>query len=189
MHGNQFTIDNNDNVVPHIVDKPMTIQAAQRQINAILAGCTTASSITEFTNQAKLEYDAFFAPTKTTDRTVQPSSAPMYTKNDDHDAFLCHRWNKANTNKATITPSTTKPTPAAATPTYQKSYAPTEIPVKDDPSVTPTLETLCTHNTCSLHQTNIDTNVILNITLWNQPIVQYQMPIQLFAYTYTHNRF
>jgi hypothetical protein len=33
MHGNQFTIDDNDNVVPY-VDKPMTILAAQRQMNA-----------------------------------------------------------------------------------------------------------------------------------------------------------
>ena len=40
MHGNQCTIDDNDNVVPYD-NKPMTLQAAQRQINAILAGCTT----------------------------------------------------------------------------------------------------------------------------------------------------
>lgn len=44
MHGNQFSIDNNDNVVPYkYYDTPMTIQAAQQQINAILAGYSTAS--------------------------------------------------------------------------------------------------------------------------------------------------
>ena len=109
---------------------------------------------------------------------------PMYAKNDDHDTFLCHRWNKANTNKNTITPSTTKPTPAAATPTYQKSSAPIEIPVKDDPSVTPTLETLCTIDTRSSDPTYNNTDAIINITIWNQPIVQCRMPIR----STIHNR-
>tara|TARA_B110001450_G_scaffold226870_1_gene225874 strand:+ start:188 stop:334 length:147 start_codon:yes stop_codon:yes gene_type:complete len=45
MHGNQFSIDNNDNVVPYkYYDTPMTIQAAQQQINAILSGRTTATA-------------------------------------------------------------------------------------------------------------------------------------------------
>ena len=56
MHGNQFTIDDNDNVVPYD-DKRLTLQAAQRQINAILAGCTSASSIKEFTNQTERKHD------------------------------------------------------------------------------------------------------------------------------------
>ena len=60
-------------------------------------------------------------------------------------------------------------------------YAPIGIPIKDDPSVTPTLETLCTLDTCSSHSTNIDTDAILRITIWNQPIVQYRMPIRPFA--------
>ena len=68
----------------------MTLQAAQQQINAILAGCTTASSIKKFTNQAECKRDEFFLP-KTTDRTVPvtPSSTPTYA-NDNHDAFLHH---------------------------------------------------------------------------------------------------
>ena len=118
---------------------------------------------------------------------VPPSSAPRYAKNDDHDAFLCHRWNKANTNKKTntISPSTTKPTPAVATPTYQKAYATSiKIPVKDDPSVTPTLETLCTVDTRSSYPTyNNNTDAILKITIWNQPIIQYRMPIWPFSST------
>ena len=182
LYDNTFTIDDNDNISPYDDDddnnnKPMTIEAAQRQINALLAGRTSASSIKTFTNQAKREYDEFFL-SKTADytRPVPPSPAPTtYAKNCDHDAFLFHRWNKANTNKNTntISPSTTKPTPAAATHTYQKAYAPIEIPAKDDSSVTPTLETLCTLDTCPLDPTYNDTDAILNITIWNQPIVQH----------------
>ena len=150
------------------------------------AALLAPSSIKAFTNQAKHKYDAFFLP-KTAASMVPPSSAPRYAKNDDHDAFLCHRWNKANTNKKTntISPSTTKPTPAVATPTYQKAYATSiKIPVKDDPSVTPTLETLCTVDTLSSYPTyNNNTDAILKITIWNQPIIQYRMPIWPFSST------
>ena len=48
MHGIRFTIDDNANVIPDdVVDeaKPMTIQAARRQLNAIINGCITARSI------------------------------------------------------------------------------------------------------------------------------------------------
>ena len=86
----------------------------------------------------------------------------------------------------TISPSTTKPTPAATSATTGKTtaYAPIEIPFKDDPSVTPTLETLCTLATCSSDPTYDDTdNAILNITVWNQPIVQYRMPLRPFVST------
>ena len=58
-----------------------------------------------------------------------------------------------------------------------------KTPVKDDPSATPTLKTPCTLNTCSLHSTKITNDAILSITIWNQPIVQYRMPIQPFAST------
>ena len=184
MYGNAFKINDDDNIIPYDdddADKPVTIQAAQRQINAILAGRTTTGSINDFTSQAKREYDEFFSPNKTANRTVPPSSAPtMYAKNNDHDAFLYNRWNK---NTTTISPSTTKPTPTAAAATTGKTtaYAPIEIPVKDDPSVTPTLETLCTLDTCSSDPTYNDTDAILNITIWNQPIVQYRMPIRPFV--------
>ena len=174
MHGNPFTIDDNDNMVPYD-EKPMTLQDAQRQINAILAGCTTASSIKAFATQAKHKHDEFFLP-KTAACTVPVTlyySTPTYAKNDDHDAFLYHRRNKVNT----ISPRTTKSIPAATNGKTTAS-APIEIPVKDDPSITPTLETLSTLDTRSLHPTNIDTDAILSITIWNQPIVQYQMPIQ-----------
>ena len=48
MHGIRFTIDDNANVIlDDVVDdaKPMTIQAARRQLNAIINGCITARSI------------------------------------------------------------------------------------------------------------------------------------------------
>ena len=190
MHGNQFTIDDNGNMVPYAYDdKPLTLQAAQRQINAILAGCTTASSITKYTDQAKRENDEFFLPKNTnTDRTrpATPSPAPTkYAKTNNHDAFLYHRWNRSDRHKntTTINPSTTKPTPAAATTGKTTAYAPIEIPIKDDPSVTPTLETLCTLDTRSSDPTYNDTDVILNITIWNQPIVPYRMPIRPLAAT------
>ena len=117
MHGNQFSIDNNDNVVPYEYhDTPMTIQATQQQINAILSGRTTAtataSSIMAFTNQAKRKYDEFFPPNKNDDYIIpvlSPSSTSMYTKNDDHNACLYHRWNRSNKN--TNNTDTTKPAP------------------------------------------------------------------------------
>ena len=48
MYGNTITIDDNNNIIPYDDDdeddvKPITIQAAQRQINAILASRTTCS--------------------------------------------------------------------------------------------------------------------------------------------------
>ena len=49
----------------------------------------------------------------------------------------------------------------------------------DDPSVMPTLDTISTLvDTPSSHPTNIDNDTILSITIWNQPIVQYQLPIR-----------
>ena len=55
MHSsNRFKISENDNVISYDDDEKLTTtQAVQRQINAILTKCTTASSIKEFTNQAK----------------------------------------------------------------------------------------------------------------------------------------
>ena len=182
MYGNQYTITDNDIVPCDNDDKPRTIQAAQREINAILAGRTSTSSIEDFTSQAKREYDGFFLPNKNAGRTLPaiPFPAPTtYAKNDDHDAYLHHRWNRSNRNKNTTTtsPSTTKPA-AAATATTGKTTAYAPIEIKDDPSVTPTLETLCTLDTCSSDPTYNDTDAILNITIWNQPIVQYKVPIQ-----------
>ena len=45
-------------------NKPMTINASSTttKINAILAGCNTANSIKEFTNDAKRKYGGFFPP-------------------------------------------------------------------------------------------------------------------------------
>ena len=95
MYGNKYNLNDDDNIIPYDDDddddKPMTIQAAQRQINAILAGRTTTSSIKAFTKQAKRKHDEFFFP-KTAARTI-----PAYT-NNDHDAYLHHRWNRSNRN-------------------------------------------------------------------------------------------
>ena len=183
MYGNKFTIDDNDNITPYADDdndKPVTIQTAQRQINAILAGRTNTSAITAFTNQAQREYDEFFLR-KNVNRTLPAASAPVpttYAKNDDHGAFLYHRWNTATTNKnSTIRPCTNKPRTAGNSKTV--AHAPINIPVKDDPSITPTLETLCTVDTRSSDPTYNDTaDAILNITIWNQPIVQYKVPLR-----------
>ena len=68
MYGNRYTIDKNDSAILYEDgdnDKPMTIQAAQRQINAIPAGCNTDSSIKEFTDRAKQEYTKFFSRNQT----------------------------------------------------------------------------------------------------------------------------
>ena len=50
------------------------------------------------------------------------------------------------------------------------------VTTTDNTSVTPTLETLCTIEIRSSHPTNIDSDTILSITIWNQPIVQYRIP-------------
>ena len=61
MYGNKYTISDNGVVPCDDDDTPTrTTQAAQRQINAILASRTTTSSIKAFTNQAKRNYDEFF---------------------------------------------------------------------------------------------------------------------------------
>ena len=156
MYGNKYTTTDNNVIVPcDEVDDytPMTIQAAQRQINAILAGRTTTDSIKAFTNQAKREYDEFLSsPNKNADctRSLTPTSLIPTYANDDHNAFLYHRWKNANKNKNTSTtcPSTTKPTPAAVNTSKTTAYTPIKIPIKDDPSITPTLETLCSLDTC-----------------------------------------
>ena len=148
--------------------------------------CTTASSIKAFTTQTKQGYNDFFLP-KTTAHTapVTPSPAPTYA-NDNHDAFLHHRWNNANKNKNTSTsrPGTNRPQLAANS--NNVAHTLTKIPVRDERYVTHTLKTLCTLNTRSSDPTYNDTDAILNIMIWNQPILQYQMPIQPF--TPIHNR-
>ena len=54
MYGHTYTIDENDNAILYEDDndKLTTIQAAQRQINTIISGCHTASSIKESSNCA-----------------------------------------------------------------------------------------------------------------------------------------
>ena len=59
-------------------DECVTIQAAQRQINDIIAGCTTASSIKEFTACTKGKYDDAFLFPKHINCAVQPSPSCTY---------------------------------------------------------------------------------------------------------------
>jgi hypothetical protein len=97
---------------------------------------------------------------------------PLYTvphyitrkKNPSHDNYLYRRWNNPTVrkHKTTKTRKTNKRIPVTA---------------KDDTSVASTLKTLSTIDTRSSHPTNIDTDTILSITIWNQPILQYQLPI------------
>ena len=64
-----------------------------------------------------------------------------------------------------IKPTTTAP--PITTLAYQTACAPI-TPVKDDPSVTPTLETLCTLDTLDTrfsHSTNVANDTILSITI------------------------
>ena len=103
---------------------------------------------------------------------------PLYTvphyitrkKHRSHDNYLYRRWNNP-------TVSSTKKTRKTNQRTLTRSTAKT----KDDPSVTSTLETLSTLDTRYSHPTNIDNDTILSLTIWNQPIVQYQLPIRPFA--------
>ena len=95
---------------------------------------------------------------------AQSPIIPIYA-NDNHNAYLYHQWNKINKNKKPTSKIKPTITPPITTPTYQTGYAPIDIPVKDDPSVTLTLETLCTLDTCSSDPTYNDTDAILNIMI------------------------
>ena len=86
-----------------------------------------------------------------------------------------HKIKNIHKNTSTTRPGSNRPTLATNSNT---TSTPIKIPVKDDTSITPTLETLCTLDTRSTDPTYNDTDAILNITIWNQPIVQYQMPIR-----------
>ena len=79
-----------------------------------------------------------------------------------HDEYLYQRW----TNPTARSKKTRK--------TNQRNLVCSTT--KDDTSVTPTLTTLSTLDTRSSHPTNIDTDTILSITIWNQPIAQYRIP-------------
>ena len=120
-------------------------------------------------NFAESYYDTLFF-TKHTNHSV-------YTKNSDHDVFLFHCWNRRNTcivNKKKHHQRTQK----ANTSTTKKSFTscrPTKAP-KADPSVTPILKILSTIDTnSSLHGY---ANMLINIMIWSQPLVQFQMMIQ-----------
>ena len=98
---------------------------------------------------------------------------PLYTvpqyitrkKNPSHDTYLYSRWNNPTAR------STTKKT--RTTNQHRLAHSTT----KDDSSVTPTLKTLCTLNTRSSHQNeNENADTLINLTIWNQPLVQYLMP-------------
>ena len=95
---------------------------------------------------------------------IVPHYITRKKKHPSHDNYLYRRWN----NPATHKHKTKK------TRTIRQRLATT----KDDTSVTPTLETLSTLDTRTSHPTNIDNDTILSITIWNQPIVQYQLPIR-----------
>ena len=126
------------------------------------------TSIKDFTNQAKRKYNEFFLSKIAIVNTIP---VPTYAKNDDRGEYLHHRWNKSksNRNKASSTTKLTTTPHIITTPSYQTAFAPIK-PAKDDPIVTPTLETLCTLDTCSSDPTYHKTGAILNITIWNQQI-------------------
>ena len=82
MNGNKFIIDNNNDVALYDdddnndVDKPMIIQAAQRQINAILTRYHTASSIKESSNCAAAHTTAFLNPMYHPASHITPIASP-----------------------------------------------------------------------------------------------------------------
>ena len=108
---------------------------------------------------------------------------PLYTvpqyitrkKHPGHDNYLYRRWNNPTARRIKQTHKTNQRTLARST-------------TKDDPSVTPTLETLSTLDTRSSHPTNTDTDAILSILIWNQPIVQYKLPLRPSIYTRNRSR-
>ena len=107
---------------------------------------------------------------ETTSNDDYTKEFPLYTvphyitrkKHPSHDNYLYRRWNNP-TARSKKTRKTNRHILAHST-------------TKDDSSVTPTLETLYTLDTRSSHPTTTDTDAILSITIWNQPISQYRIP-------------
>ena len=173
MYGNTFTIDDNDNIIPHDDDddnnnKPITIQAAQRQINAVLTGRTTASSITAFTNQAKREYDEFFSLKKNANctRLVIPTSPlPILMQM----MIMMHSCTingiiNANKNKtSTVRPGTNKTTPVVNSKTV--AHVLTKIPANVDLSTTYTLEALCKLDTIASNKNFAANDMLINFMI------------------------
>ena len=96
---------------------------------------------------------------------------PLYTvpqyikrkKHPSHDNYLYRRW--------TNTPTAHKHKTTKTRTQHQRLL----VTTKDDTSITPTLKTLSTTNTSTPHY---NADMLISITIWNKPIVQYQLPIQ-----------
>ena len=85
----------------------------------------------------------------------------MYANNYDHGAYLYQRWNnKRAKNPTALTAAANSKT----TTRVQKVLTETHVKVKDEPFVTPTLETLSTINTSSSHQHG-NADMLLNNTI------------------------
>ena len=97
---------------------------------------------------------------------VPPSIIKKRNNHRAHDEYLYRRWNNTTTNKHKTKTKKTRTK-------HQRLL--TRSTTKDDTSVTPTLETLCTIDTNTPNQ-NGDANVLISITIWNKPIVQYRIP-------------
>ena len=79
---------------------------------------------------------------------------------NNHDDYLYHCWN--NTKKHHKHTSTNKQASA----------------VKDELSTTHTLDTLCTLDTSDPDKKLAATNMLINLMIWNQQIIRYQIPNQ-----------
>ena len=99
---------------------------------------------------------------------------PLYTvphyitrkKHPGHDNYLYRRWNNPTaSHKHTTKKTRTK---------HQRLL----VTTKDDTSTTPTLETLSTTDTSTCHQHHGNADMLINLTIWNKPIVQYRMQTQ-----------
>ena len=119
-----------------------------------ITSCNNTSSIKVFTNQAKREYDVFFF-------LQWPMLIPQPYQRTQRMMIMMriHPTDgiKERRTHIQVQPSAPQQTCLANTSSQTTTaYAPIKILVKDDPSVNPTIETLCTLDTCSLHSTNID---------------------------------
>ena len=96
---------------------------------------------------------------------------PLYTvpqyitrkQHPSHDDYLYRRWNTP-----TVRKHKTKKTPK------RNQRVLTRSTTKDDTSVTPTLDTLCTIDTTPRQHGNAD--MLISITILSKPIAQYRMP-------------
>ena len=158
-------------------------QQEHKQLCAMSPQCFTPPPTDVQSTSLQLQF--LNTPYANTSKDYHNNFTPMYTpstpitkkrnKTHAHDEYLYHRWNNNTTNTCIVT-STTMPkleprTNNTSNHTHKQQSSGTTT--KDDLSTTHTLDTSCTLDTSDPKRKTAATDMLINFTIWNQPIVQY----------------